>query len=230
MRTGFITREARFYSNLSICLFPSPYVFIVTGATSGIGKALAGILYGANGTVYMTGRTEAKAQAALAELKDKNPGSTGKLVSVPLDLGDLSTIKKMADEFLAKETRLYLLFNNAGIMFTPKGTPRTAQGHEIHLGTNAIGQFLFTKLLTPVLQSTAREAAAGDARVVWLSSSFASHFAPSGGIDMKNIDYKTDRLDLVKYGASKAVNTLYSAESARQYGKDGIISIASITI
>ncbi len=178
----------------------------------------------------MTGRSEPRAQAALAELKDKNPGSTGRLAILPLDLSDLSTIKKSADEFLAKETRLHVLFNNAGIMFTPKGVPRTAQGHEIQLGTNAVGPFLFTKLLTPVLLSTARGPGSppGEVRVVWLSSSFASYFAPSGGIEMDNLDYKTDRLDLVKYSASKAVNTLYSAEFARKYGKDGIVSVVSI--
>lgn len=207
-------------------------MYLITGATSGVGKALSGILYGANAKVYMTGRSSEKGASSIAQLKAEHPNSHGELVYLHLDLSDLSIVKSAASEFLSRESRLHVLFNNAGVMFTPKDTPRTKQGYEVQLGTNAIGPFLFTKFLTPILLATAREeervkSEVGQIRVVWASSSFASYFAPPGGVDMSNLDYKTDRIGLVKYSSSKAANTLYSAEFARLYGKDKLVSIVS---
>ncbi|KAI1323656.1 retinol dehydrogenase 12 [Xylariaceae sp. FL0255] len=205
-------------------------VFIVTGATSGVGKALARILYGANGKVYITARSEEKANTTIAELKKQRLQSKGQLTYLHLELSDLSLIKASVDTFLAHESRLHVLFNNAGVMFTPPETPKTKQGYEIQLGTNALGPFLFTQLLTPILLATAREeegraSIPGSVRVVWASSSFASYFTPPGAIDMNNLDYQKSTLDLVKYSSSKAAIIFYSAEFARRYGKDNIISI-----
>ncbi|KAI1489290.1 retinol dehydrogenase 12 [Biscogniauxia mediterranea] len=200
-------------------------VFIVTGTTSGIGQALSGVLYGANAKVYMAARSHDKALAVASELKKKYPTSKGQLIYLHLDLNDLATIKKSADEFLAKEDKLHVLFNNAGVMFPPKDN-KTAQGYELQLGINALAPFLFTKLLTPVLLSTVKTSAPGDVRVVWVSSSFSGYFAPDGGVSMDNINYQVERHPWVKYAISKAANTLYSAEVARRYGQEGIISVS----
>ena len=157
-------------------------------------------------------------------MKARHPESTGQLVYLHLDLDDLSGIRKSADEFLSKEQQLNVLWNNAGLMIPPKGSA-TKQGYELQLGTNALGPFLFTRLLTPLLVSTAKTAPAGSVRVVWLSSSVAEAFAPKGGVDLNNLDYKTEKGALHKYAVSKAANTLYSQEFARRYDKDGIISV-----
>ncbi|KAH9905640.1 retinol dehydrogenase 12 [Xylariomycetidae sp. FL2044] len=204
-------------------------VYLVTGATSGVGKALAGILYGANAKVYATGRSQDKADAMIANLTQATPDSRGELIYLEPDLSDLAAVKKSATEFLSKETRLDVLFNNAGVFLTPKGAPKTKQGYEIQLGTNAVGPFLFTKLLIPTLLATARQdgTAPGQVRVVWASSSFASYFSPYAGVDLDNLDYQSDRNGLVKHSSSKAANVLYySAEFARRYGKDNVISVS----
>ncbi|RYP20780.1 hypothetical protein DL765_002613 [Monosporascus sp. GIB2] len=200
-------------------------VFIVTGSTSGVGKALSGILYGANAKVYMAARSREKATAAVSELKTAYPTSTGELIYLHLDLNDLSTIRRSAEEFIAKENKLHVLFNNAGVMHPPKGA-KTAQGYELQLGVNAIAPFLFTKLLTPVLLSTAKNSAPGHVRVIWVSSCFAGYFSPKGGVDVNNLDYRVEKHPWVQYAISKAANTLYSAEFAQRYGRDGIISVS----
>ncbi|KAI0013523.1 retinol dehydrogenase 12 [Xylariaceae sp. FL0662B] len=206
-------------------------VFIVTGATSGLGRELANILYAHNSKVYVAARSEDKAARTIDEIKEKNPQSTGALVYLPLDLDDLTSIKQSSDKFLSLEQRLDVLWNNAGVMIPPKGTT-TKQGFEKQLGTNALGPFLFTMQLLTVLQSTARDmslsssAVVGAVRVVWLTSSMMQSFAPAGGVDMNNLDYKNDKHAMHKYAVSKAANTLYSAEFARRYGKDGIISVS----
>lgn len=141
-----------------------------------------------------------------------------------LDLDDLTTIKSSADDFLSKEDRLDVLWNNAGVMVPPQGST-TKQGYEAQLGTNNVAPFLFTKLLHPILARTAKQAPANSVRVVWVSSSVAEHLSPKGGIDFDNLDYKTDKAPWSKYGVSKAGNVLHAAEFAKRTGAEGIISV-----
>ncbi|KAJ5467813.1 Short-chain dehydrogenase/reductase SDR [Penicillium sp. IBT 31633x] len=99
-------------------------VFIVTGGYSGIGFELCRLLYGAGGTVYLAGRSEAKAVDAIANIKisctPTSPG--GDIVFLPTSLDDLTTIKPAVDKFTNSESRLDILFNNAGVASPPRGS------------------------------------------------------------------------------------------------------------
>ncbi|KAF6838340.1 short-chain dehydrogenase [Colletotrichum plurivorum] len=201
-------------------------VCIVTGANTGVGKEVAQILYSKNATVYATSRSEDKGKAAIASIKEAVPDSAGKLELLALDLADLTTIKPAADAFLAKETQLHLLINNAGVMMPPQGS-KTTQGYELQIGTNCVGPFLFTKLLTPRLVETAKTAPENSVRVVWVSSSAAEVLSPYPAIEIDNLDYsKRDRFKEFKYGISKAGNYFHSTEFAKRHKADGIISLA----
>lgn len=90
-------------------------VFIVTGGYTGIGYELAKVLYQHNGTVYIAGRSTEKAEKAIASLRQAVPDSQGKLEFMHIDLADLKTIKPGVEQFLAKESRLDVLTNNAGV-------------------------------------------------------------------------------------------------------------------
>lgn len=108
-------------------------VFIVTGGNSGIGFELVKILYAAGGIVYMAGR-DATSMAAAVEniISTTTPSDTNaKIKSLLVDLSDLSTIESCVSTFLAQESRLDVLWNNAGVAQIPAGTV-TKQGHEIH--------------------------------------------------------------------------------------------------
>ena len=105
-----------------------------------------------------------KATKAVNDIKSKCLQSKGELVFLHLDLGDLTTIKKSAEEFLSKEDRLDVSWNNAGAMVPPAGS-KTAQGYELQLGRNNVAPFLFTKLLPPLLVKTAKSAPKGSIRV-----------------------------------------------------------------
>lgn len=198
-------------------------VYIVTGASTGVGKELARLLYALNGTVYVAARVPAKAQTAIEWIKEQHPTSQGVLHHLYLDLSDLEGIQASADEFLLKEKRLDVLFNNAGVMFPPHGST-TKQGYELQLGTNCVGPFLFTKLLTPILVETAKKETTGSVRVIWVSSG-AAHFSPTGGVDLQNLDYKTDKTKYQKYAISKAGNILHALEFQRRYKDSGIVSV-----
>ncbi|CAL3965505.1 hypothetical protein PZA11_001769 [Diplocarpon coronariae] len=200
-------------------------VFIVTGSSSGVGKELAQILYSRNAKVYVATRSSERASRAIESIKTLFPNSKGALEYLHLDLGDLSTIKASAEEFLSREKRLDVLWNNAGVL-TPQRGSKTKQGYEMHLGTNCVAPFLFTKLLTPLLKASTHLNVPGTTRVVWVSSSAAEGFSPKGGVDMRNLDYKVDQNPWHKYGLSKAGNLLHAKEFAKRYGNDGIISVA----
>ncbi|KAH8889224.1 NAD(P)-binding protein [Thozetella sp. PMI_491] len=201
-------------------------VFIVTGSSGGLGKELANILYSKNSKVYIAARSEAKANAAIDEIRERFPASSGELVYLHLDLNDLSTIKKTAEEFLAKEQRLDVLWNNAGVMVPPQGST-TAQGYELQMGTNCVAPFLLTRYLYPTLLATAKRAPLNSVRVVWVSSGVAQ-IAPNPAIDFSNLDFQREESAWQKYTRSKAGNVLLAAEGARRSkdAGDGIIHVS----
>ncbi|KAJ4178350.1 short-chain alcohol dehydrogenase [Fusarium falciforme] len=200
-------------------------VALVTGANTGVGREVAQVLYNKNATVWVASRSEEKGRAAIETIKQQHPSSSGVLKLLKLDLADLTTIGTSAKQFLGAETRLDLLFNNAGVMTPPEGS-KTKQGYELQLGTNCVGHFLFTKHLTPLLQATAKTAPKDSVRVIWVSSSAADAFSPTNGFDPDNLDYNKPRTILHKYGVSKAGNYYHNAEFARRYKEDGIVSVA----
>ncbi|KAF2967118.1 hypothetical protein GQX73_g6441 [Xylaria multiplex] len=129
-------------------------VFLITGGASGIGYELAKILFHKNGRVYIAGRSEEKAQHAITEIKRTLPeGKTGGILEyLHLELDDLTTIKATVESFKAKEQKLHVLWNNAGVSRPPVGSV-SKQGIELQLATNCLGPFLLTQLLLPCLQA-----------------------------------------------------------------------------
>ncbi|KAH8892089.1 NAD(P)-binding protein [Thozetella sp. PMI_491] len=201
-------------------------VFIITGATSGVGRELARFLFLRNATVYVAGRNEGKAVETMSHIHSALPQSRGQLNFLPVDLEDLRSVQLAAAAFLKKETRLDALWNNAGVMQPPDGS-RTKQGFELQLGVNCLASFLLVKLLTPIMIQTVRDSKPGSVRVLWVASSAAELFSPlGGGIDMDNLDYKTPVPSRRKYAASKAGMALLSQEFARRHKEDGVVSVA----
>jgi NAD(P)-dependent dehydrogenase (short-subunit alcohol dehydrogenase family) len=199
-------------------------VFVVTGGSGGIGKELVNILYQRNAKIYIAARSKSKTNEVIEELTKSHPSSTGELIFLPLQLDDLRTIKSSAEEFLSKETRLDVLWNNAGVMVPPQGS-KTKQGYELQIGVNNLGHFLFTWFLRSTLEATAQIAPKNSVRVIWVSSS-AADGAPHPAIDFDNMDYHLEEGIWSKYSRSKAGNVIHSAEFARRTQGSGIVSIA----
>jgi NAD(P)-dependent dehydrogenase (short-subunit alcohol dehydrogenase family) len=170
----------------------------------------------------MMARSEDKTNRAMASIKTATPKSDGEMVFVPLDLSDLSSVKKSADEFLRREQRLDILFNNAGVGYPGKGS-KSRQGYELQLGVNCIGTFAFTKLLTPTLVSTAKTSPANTVRVVWVSSS-ASEAVSSNGF-VEGLSQIEEKGSFHQYCVSKLGGYLYGTEFAARYRADGVLSV-----
>lgn len=78
----------------------------------GVGKELCKILYQHNGTVYVAGRSQGKADAAINEIKALHPNSDGRLEFLHVDLADMTSIKKSVEDFTKREQRLDVLTNS----------------------------------------------------------------------------------------------------------------------
>jgi retinol dehydrogenase-12 len=200
-------------------------VYVVTGSNTGIGKELARMLYAKNAKVYVAARSQEKARRAIDDISKSAPASKGSLVFLHLDLSDLDKVKTAAQTFLAKEKKLNVLFNNAGLMATDPLT-HTAQGYEMALGVNCVGTFLFTKLLTPTLVATAKTEPPNSVRVIWLSSFGLELFAKKDiGVSLDNLDYHIPTPSTERYGISKCGAWAHGVEFARRHKEDGIISL-----
>ncbi|OIW26273.1 NAD(P)-binding protein [Coniochaeta ligniaria NRRL 30616] len=203
-------------------------VFLITGGAAGLGFELAKILYQKNGTVYIATRSLVKIERAIKTLRESYPESKGRLEYIIVDLADLATIRPAAQEFLNKETRLDVLFQNAGVMNTPKNA-QTKQGHELQMGTNAIAPHLLARCLEDILVRTAHEEQGlgrrGTVRIVWLAS-MVTVGTPKGGVVI-GTDGKPKLLGVSfdNYMQSKSGNIYLAHEWASRLGDKGVISV-----
>lgn len=201
-------------------------VFIVTGGNAGVGLEIVKILYAKGGTVYIASRSAEKIDAEIKALESTAEAGAGTLKRLIIDLADLTTIAACASSFLAQESRLDVLFNNAGISGQPPGSV-SAQGEEAHMATNCLGPYLFTKLLMPVLISTARTSPKASVRVVFASSGIIDITGPPGGVSLAELEPGKHSDDQNrKYSASKAGSWFLASEFDKKLTKEGIVCAA----
>ena len=198
-------------------------VFIVTGGYSGVGFELCTILYQAGGKVHLAGRSETKAQAAIAQIKALPTASPGEIIFLQISLNDLTTIKPAVETFTSLESRLDVLFNNAGVSLPPRGSV-SAQGHELTMATNCLGPYLLTQLLLPMLRSTAKTTPPATVRVIWTSSIVVDLSAPKCGINISELEHPSPNQQQ-NYLNSKVGNWFLADALAAQVGSEGILSV-----
>jgi NAD(P)-dependent dehydrogenase (short-subunit alcohol dehydrogenase family) len=145
-------------------------VMIVTGASSGLGFAVANYLCEGGNDVILACRSEEKANRSIERIKQKNPNALATYMN--LDLASMESVRKFADDFHALEKPLHVLVNNAGVAMSPKDPKRqyTADNFEMTIGTNHFGPFLLTNLLLEDLKKSS-EGEGGDARIINVASS-----------------------------------------------------------
>jgi len=182
---------------------------IVTGGNSGLGYESVKALAAKGAEVVLASRSMEKGDVARTAILESHPQA--KITVMPLDLGDLASIRKFAGDFTASYDKLDVLLNNAGIMMTPYFT--TKDGFEGQLGTNHFGHFALTGLLMESLLKTP------DARVVNVSS--MAH--KRGDMDFSNLQYEngSDYSPMKAYGRSKLANLLFTYELQRKLNKSG---------
>jgi NAD(P)-dependent dehydrogenase (short-subunit alcohol dehydrogenase family) len=119
-------------------------IILITGATSGIGKAAAKILAKQGHTIILHGRNKSKTEALCEEIKSESGNANVDLLIADMFL--LSDVKKMADDFKKKYKKLDVLINNAGGTMG-KIREATAENLEKNIALNLLSPFLLTQLL-----------------------------------------------------------------------------------
>jgi len=186
---------------------------VVTGATGGLGYAVAEGLARAGRRVVLTGRNAAKGEAALARLRSGAPGAEAEFAL--LDVGSLHAVAAFAD---AWQGPLNVLVNNAGVMAYPKRR-ETVDGFEAQFGINYLGHFALTLRLLPALLET------GGARVVSVSS--LAH--RRGRIDFADLQGERAYSPARAYAQSKLAMLMFARELQRRAHAQGwdLASIAA---
>src|SRR6201998_307490 len=132
-------------------------VILLTGATDGMGRALAADLARAGATVLVHGRDQGRIAAAVAEVSEA-AGSVGLVRSYRADLASLAGVSSLADEVTKAEPRLDVLVNNAGIGINePGGGARqeSADGLELRFAVNYLAGYALSRDLLPLLTRAA---------------------------------------------------------------------------
>lgn len=136
---------------------------LVTGATGGLGTAIARGLAGLGATVHLMGRDPDRVAASAATLHDRMADAD--VVEEVLDLADLDAVRRWAADATERIGSLAGLVHNAGTMTTQR--QESPQGHELGLSVHVLGPHLLTHLLREPLLAAGAD---GGASVVWMSS------------------------------------------------------------
>ncbi|MFI6920381.1 SDR family NAD(P)-dependent oxidoreductase [Nonomuraea spiralis] len=162
---------------------------LVTGGYSGLGLQTTRALTRAGARVIVPARRPAAAAEAVADIDGAEVGE--------LDLGDLDSVRRFAEEFLATGRDLHLVINNAGIMACPE--TRVGPGWEAQFATNHLGHYALVNRLWPAVER-------GGGRVVAVSS--AGHRRSGMRWDDVMFEHGYDKWQA--YGQAKTANVLFA--------------------
>lgn len=182
---------------------------IVTGGNVGLGFKSTLELSRKGAEVIIACRSAEKGEAAIARIKTELPAA--RLQVITLDLLDRNSIRRFADQFQQRHTRLDILMNNAGVVNLPE-LQHTPEGWEMHMATNHLGHFALTGVLAPTLLATEKS------RVVTLSSGAYR----SGTVDFDDLHWhKRSYSRMSAYGDSKLANLLFAHQLQHYFEQAG---------
>ncbi len=188
-------------------------VCIVTGATSGIGRATAMELARRGARVAVHGRSPEKCDRTAAAIRAET--GSDDVETFVADLACMDQIRTLADALIARYPSIHVLVNNAGLLNTR--FTETVDGIETTLAVNHLAPFLLTNLLLDRLKS------GRPARIV----NVASEAYRLGTLDLDDPEYRRRGYrSLQAYGSSKLMNLQFTFELARRLEGSGVTANA----
>jgi NAD(P)-dependent dehydrogenase (short-subunit alcohol dehydrogenase family) len=185
-------------------------IVLITGGTSGIGKAAATALAAMGAEVVVTGRNRGRGEAALAEIR--RASGSEKVSLMIADLAVQAEVRKLADNFRERHDRLDVLVNNAGLIQSKR--KETPDGIELTLAVNHLAPFLLTNLLLDLLEKSA------PSRVITVSSEARRH----AEIDFDDLQSERRYRAFPVYGMTKKANILFTYELAERLEGTGVVA------
>ncbi|MFG3591248.1 SDR family NAD(P)-dependent oxidoreductase [Bradyrhizobium sp. RDI18] len=184
-------------------------IYLVTGASSGLGQETARVLASRGAKIIMAVRSRDKGQLAADAIKSGLPDAHLDVRLV--DLASLASVRAFTDGVAAAYSGLNGIVANAGVMAIDSA--RTADGFEMQFGANHLGHFVLVNRLAPLLTARA------PSRVVVLSS--GAHRLHDVDLDDPNFHNEPyDRWDA--YGQSKSANALFAVAFDRRHKDHGV--------
>ena len=177
-------------------------VCLVTGATSGIGKATATSLAAQGAEVIVTGRNQRKADDTVSWIKSETGNKAVRYLLA--DFADLGQVRDLARALNEQTSQLDVLVNNAGAFFNTRR--ETPYGVEMTFLVNHLAPFLLTNLLLETLREGV------SARIVNVTS--AAHQYDSMNFD--DLGFKRGYAGMKAYARSKLANLLFTYELSRR--------------
>jgi dehydrogenase/reductase SDR family member 12 len=183
---------------------------VVTGATSGLGRAAASQLADLGARVILVGRNPDKAEATRREIVSTTGNDN---VAVALaDLSLLADVRKLARRLLKDEPRIHVLVNNAGVLLNQRTT--TTEGNETTLATNLLAPYLLTQMLLPRLRESA------PSRIINVSS--GGMYAT--GLALDDLQYEKGTYDGSRaYARTKRALVILTELWAEQLKNSGVV-------
>jgi retinol dehydrogenase-12 len=181
---------------------------MITGASSGIGRATALALAEMGATLVLICRDRGRGEETVAEIA----ATTGNR-DVLLLLADLSAqaeVRRVAADFLATDRPLHVLINNAGVVNLQRSV--TVDGIETTFAVNHLAYFLLTELLLERLRRSA------PARII----NVASDAHKFGRLDFDDLNNERRYRAMRAYGQSKLANILFTTELAQRLAGSGV--------
>jgi len=182
---------------------------LLTGASSGIGRATAVALAQQGARLLLVGRTPARCAETLEEIRRRT--GRGDIEMLRADLSTRQGVRTLAESVRARTDRLDVLVNNAGVTLARREV--TGDGLEATFATNHLAYFQLTGLLLPLLRASAR------ARIVNVASD-AHRFG--GQLDLDDLQNERRYRVMRVYAQSKTANILFTQELARRLAGSGI--------
>ncbi len=181
---------------------------LITGATSGIGKATARGLAAKGAAVVMAVRNPEKSEAVRREIQEQtgNPDVHFSIV----DLASQDSIRRFAADFTTRFSRLHVLINNAGVYHTRRQV--TEDGVELTFAVNYLARFLLVQLLEGTIRRSA------PARVV----NVAGAYHAKGEIDFDNLQLESNYTGARANNNAKLADVLFTYELARRWQGTGV--------
>ena len=183
-------------------------VCMVTGASSGIGRATAEKLALLGATVVLVCRDRAKGEKTMARIRQK--GATGPMELLLADFSSLRSVRELARAFLESHGSLHVLVNNVGVANLTRSV--TADGFEATFQVDYLSQFLLTNLLLGVLKRSA------PSRVVLVSS--VSHY--DGVIDLDDLQMTKGYSVMKAYSRAKLAQVVFTCELSDRLRGTGV--------
>jgi len=177
-------------------------IVLITGSSSGIGKATALALAKLGATILIVSRNEQRGQKALKDIQAQSQNTNIYFFSCDLSL--MADVKSLAQEIKSKYDRIDVLINNAGIL--PGKHALTPEGLEVCWATNYLSGFLLTLSLMDLLMQSV------SARIINVSSE--AHRLGQLNIEQQASPEKYS--SFTAYCDSKFANILFTYELSRR--------------